>query len=58
MAATGRVNHGETAHANQQPWRGRSELDAVKLMDGGWNFRREHLRLEQRAYDVITNGGD
>ena len=28
-----------------QPWRGRSALDAVELMDVGWNFRREHLRL-------------
>ncbi len=26
-------------------WRGRSALDAVELMDVGWNFRREHLRL-------------
>ena len=49
---------GETAHAGQQPWRGRSALDAVELMDVGWNFRREHLRLEQRSHYVITNGGD
>jgi aminobenzoyl-glutamate utilization protein B len=27
-------------------------------MDVGWNFRREHLRLQQRSHDVITNGGD
>jgi len=27
-------------------------------MDVGWNFRREHLRLNQRSHDVITNGGD
>ena len=27
------------------PWRGKSALDAVELMDVGWNFRREHLRL-------------
>ena len=49
---------GETAHAGQNPWRGRSALDAVELMDVGWNFRREHLRLEQRSHYVITNGGD
>ena len=40
------------------PWRGRSALDAVELMDVGWNFRREHLRLNQRSHYVITNGGD
>ncbi len=27
-------------------------------MDIGWNFRREHLRLEQRSHYVITDGGD
>ena len=37
---------------------GKSALDAVELMDVGWNFRREHLRLAQRSHYVITNGGD
>ena len=36
---------GESAHAAAAPWRGRSALDAVELMDVGWNFRREHLPL-------------
>jgi len=49
---------GESAHAAAQPWRGRSALDAVELMDVGWNFRREHLRIQQRSHYVITNGGD
>ena len=49
---------GESAHAAGAPWRGRSALDAVELMDIGWNFRREHLRLSQRSHYVITNGGD
>ena len=49
---------GETAHAAANPWRGRSALDAVELMDVGWNFRREHLRLSQRSHDVIVDGGD
>jgi aminobenzoyl-glutamate utilization protein B len=49
---------GESAHAAAAPWRGRSALDAVELMDVGWNFRREHLRLQQRSHNVITNGGD
>src|SRR6185437_8321518 len=49
---------GESAHAAAAPWRGRSALDAVELMDIGWNFRREHLRVQQRSHYVITDGGD
>ncbi len=49
---------GESAHAAGAPWRGRSALDAVELMDAGWNFRREHLRPEQRSHYVIKDGGD
>lgn len=48
---------GESSHAAGAPWRGKSALDAVELMDVGWNFRREHLRLAQRSHYVITNGG-
>jgi len=50
--------HGKAAHAAAAPWSGRSALDAVELMDTAWNFRREHLRLQQRSHYVITNGGD
>lgn len=49
---------GESAHSAGAPWRGKSALDAVELMDVGWNFRREHLRLQERSHSVITNGGD
>jgi aminobenzoyl-glutamate utilization protein B len=49
---------GEAAHSAGAPWRGRSALDAVELMNIGWNFRREHLRLQQRSHYVIPNGGD
>ncbi len=49
---------GASAHAGGSPWRGRSALDAVELMDVGWNFRREHLRIQHRSHYVITNGGD
>ncbi len=49
---------GESAHAAAAPWRGKSALDAVELMDVGWNFKREHLRLAQRSHYVITDGGD
>ena len=50
--------HGKASHAAFAPWDGRSALDAVELMDTGWNFRREHLRLQQRSHYVIINGGD
>jgi aminobenzoyl-glutamate utilization protein B len=61
--ATGLVSvqysfQGETAHAAGAPWRGRSALDAVELMDIGWNFHREHMRLSQRSHNVIVDGGD
>jgi len=49
---------GETAHSAVAPWRGRSALDAVELMNIGWNYKREHLRLQQRSHYVITDGGD
>ena len=49
---------GESAHAAFAPWRGRNALRAVELMNIGWDFRREHLRPEQRSHYVITNGGD
>lgn len=49
---------GQAAHAAGAPWRGRSALDAVELMNVGWNFRREHLELTQRSHYVISDGGD
>ncbi|MBS1867684.1 MAG: amidohydrolase, partial [Acidobacteria bacterium] len=50
--------HGKAAHAAFAPWDGRSALDAVELMDVGWDFNREHLRLSQRSHRVIINGGE
>jgi aminobenzoyl-glutamate utilization protein B len=49
---------GTSAHAAGAPWRGRSALDAVELMNIGWNYRREHLRLQHRSHYVVVNGGD
>ncbi len=49
---------GAAAHAAGSPWRGKSALDAVELMDVGWNFRREHLKYTQRSHYVIPDGGD
>lgn len=49
---------GQSAHAAAAPWRGKSALDAVMLMGQGWEFRREHLRPQQRSHYVIRDGGD
>lgn len=49
---------GAAAHAAGAPWRGRSALDAVELMNVGWNYRREHLEVTQRSHYVISDGGD
>jgi aminobenzoyl-glutamate utilization protein B len=49
---------GDAAHAAGAPWRAKSALDAVELMDVGWNFKREHLKPTQRSHYVITDGGD
>ena len=49
---------GQSAHAAAVPWRGRSALDAAMLMGMGWEFRREHLELQQRSHYVIKDGGD
>ena len=49
---------GRSAHGAGSPWAGRSALDAVELMNIGWNFRREHLRLQQRSHYIIPHGGN
>jgi aminobenzoyl-glutamate utilization protein B len=49
---------GKASHAAGQPWAGRSALDAVELMNVGWNYRREHLRYQQRSHYVVRDGGD
>lgn len=61
--ATGLVSveytfEGQTAHSAGAPWRGRSALDAVELMNVAWNYRREHLRPQHRSHYVVTEGGD
>ncbi len=49
---------GSSAHSAGAPWRGKSALDAVELMNIAWNFKREHLKPTQRSHYVITDGGD
>ena len=48
LVSTQYTFHGVSAHGAGSPWRGKSALDAVELMNAGWNFRREHLRPQQR----------
>jgi len=49
--------HGRTAHGAVNPWEGRDAVDAVELMDLGFDKLREHLRPSNRAHRTITIGG-
>ena len=49
--------HGKTAHGAINPWDGRDAVDAVELMDIGFDKLREHLHPSYRAHRTITNGG-
>src|SRR5258706_1930111 len=49
---------GQSAHAATAPWNAKDALDAVVLMDIGWDKLRAHLEPTQRSHRVITNGGD
>jgi aminobenzoyl-glutamate utilization protein B len=49
--------HGKTAHGAVNPWDGKDAVDAVVLMDMGFDKLREHLRPSYRAHRTITVGG-
>src|SRR6266852_5220789 len=49
--------HGKTAHGAVDPWNGKDAVDAVELMDIGFDKLREHLRPSYRAHRAITAGG-
>ena len=49
---------GKTAHAADTPWRGRSALDGVEIMNVATNYLREHLFYTYRMHYVVTEGGD
>ena len=49
--------HGKTAHGAINPWDGKDAVDAVELMDIGFDKLREHLRPTTRAHRTITIGG-
>src|SRR5438094_374579 len=42
--------HGKTAHGAVNPWDGKDAVDAVVLMDMGFDKLREHLRPSYRAH--------
>jgi aminobenzoyl-glutamate utilization protein B len=48
--------HGKTAHGAVNPWDGKDAVDAVELMDIGFDKLREHLRPSYRAHRTITFG--
>jgi aminobenzoyl-glutamate utilization protein B len=48
---------GRTAHGGVNPWDGKDAVDAVVLMDVGFDKLREHLRPTYRGHRTITNGG-
>ena len=48
---------GRTAHAAVNPWDGKDAVDAVELMDIGFDKLREHLRPTYRGHRAITIGG-
>jgi aminobenzoyl-glutamate utilization protein B len=49
--------HGKTAHGAVDPWNGKDAVDAVELMDLGFDKLREHLHPTYRAHRAITAGG-
>jgi aminobenzoyl-glutamate utilization protein B len=46
--------HGRAAHSAHAPWAGRSALDAVELMNAGWNFRRRDLMTDMSIIWVVS----
>src|SRR6266536_613040 len=48
---------GRTAHGGVNPWDGKDAVDAVVLMDIGFDKLREHLRPTYRGHRTITIGG-
>ena len=49
---------GTTAHSAGAPWKGRSALDAVELMNIATNYLREHLFYTYRLHYVVVEGGE
>jgi aminobenzoyl-glutamate utilization protein B len=50
--------HGRAAHAANDPWNGRSAVDALELFTDGVNLMREHIKPTSRMHYTIVDGGD
>lgn len=48
--------HGQSAHA-QNPWQGRSALDAVLLLFHSMDMMREHSEPQFRFHGIVSDGG-
>lgn len=49
---------GKTAHSAGAPWKGRSALDAVEIMNISTNYLREHLHYTHRLHYIVMEGGE
>ena len=48
---------GNAAHAADDPWNGRSALDAAELMNVGVQFLREHMKPKESVHYSFTDAG-
>ena len=48
---------GNAAHAADDPWNGRSALDAAELMNVGVQFLREHMRPKESVHYSFSDAG-
>lgn len=48
---------GRSAHAGNEPWMGRSALDAAELLTHAINLMREHIQPTSRMHYVYESGG-
>ncbi len=48
---------GTAAHAADDPWNGRSALDAAELMNVGVQFLREHMKPKESIHYSFTDAG-
>jgi aminobenzoyl-glutamate utilization protein B len=58
MVDVGVEFRGRAAHAANDPWNGRSAVDALELFTHGVNLMREHIRPTSRLHYTIVSGGD
>lgn len=49
--------YGQTAHAANDPWNGRSAADGLELFADGVNMLREHVKPSVRIHYAILNAG-